>query len=174
MDRLVSIPIRVLAVRYNNKVAMQEGNLMTERSLSELKQLVLNLVQEIPFLKLLILFGSRATGQNHEDSDYDFALIYDREIYQDWKRKGASWFSLYSIFENIFELPNEAVDIVDLDRCSTILAHEIADNGKLLYEKRSGEYDEFLKRSLMSHEQTKKMRQEQRQNIERKLQALGV
>lgn len=144
------------------------------RSLSELKQLVPNLVQEIPFLKLLILFGSRATGQNHEDSDYDFALICDPEIYQDWKRKGGSWFGLYSIFENIFELPNEAVDLVDLNRCSEILAHVIACDGKLLYEKRSGEYDEFLKRSLMSHEQTKKIRQEQRQSLERKLQVLGV
>ena len=144
------------------------------RSMSELKQLVLNLVQEIPFLKLLILFGSRATGQNHEDSDYDFALICDPEIYQDWKKKGKSWFSLYSTFENIFKLPNEAVDIVDLNRCSEILAHVIASDGKLLYEKRSGEYDEFLKRSLMSIEQTKKMRQAQRQNLEHKLQALGV
>jgi hypothetical protein len=43
-----------------------------------------------------------------------------------------------------------------------------------LYEKRSGEYDEFLKRSLMSIEQTKKMRQAQCQNLEHKLQALGV
>ncbi|MBD2150014.1 nucleotidyltransferase domain-containing protein [Pseudanabaena sp. FACHB-1277] len=146
----------------------------TSGSLSELKQLVPNLVQEIPFLKLLILFGSRATGQNHEDSDYDFALICDQQIYQDWKKKGKSWFSLYSIFENVFDLPNETVDIVDLDRCSPILAHEIACDGKLLYEKRSGEYDEFLKRSLMSHEQTGKMRQEQRQNLERKLQVLGV
>jgi uncharacterized protein len=144
------------------------------RSLSELKQLVPNLVQEIPFLKLLILFGSRATGQNHEDSDYDFALIYDREIYRNWKTKGASWFSLYSIFEDIFELPNEAVDIVDLNRCSEILAHVIACDGKLLYEKQMGEYDDFIQRSLMSHEQTEKMRQEQRQSLERKLQVLGV
>jgi hypothetical protein len=151
-----------------------EDNLMSGRSLSELKQLVSNLVQEIPFLKLLILFGSRATGENHEDSDYDFALIYDRSLYQEWKHKGKSWFSLYSIFENIFELPNEAVDIVDLDRCSAILAHVIACDGKLLYEKQSGEYDKFLKRSLMSHEQTNKMRQEQLQNLERKLQVLGV
>ncbi len=146
----------------------------TNRSLPELKQLAPNLVQEIPFLKLLILFGSRATGQNNEDSDYDFALICDQEIYQDWKKKGKSWFSLYSIFENIFELPNEAIDIVDLNRCSEILAHVIAYDGKLLYEKRSGEYDEFLKRSLMSIEQTKKMRQAQCQNLEHKLQALGV
>ncbi len=143
-------------------------------SLVDLLKQVPTLAQEIPFLKLLILFGSRATGENHENSDYDFALFYDREIYQDWKRKGKSWFSLYSIFENIFELPNEAVDIVDLNRCSEILAHVIACDGKLLYENQEGEYEEFLKRSLMSHEQTKKMRQEQRQNLERKLQALGV
>jgi uncharacterized protein len=144
------------------------------RSLSELKQLVPNLVQEIPFLKLLILFGSRATGQNHEDSDYDFALIYDQEIYQDWKSKGASWFSLYSIFENIFELPNEAVDIVDLDRCSARLAHEIANNGKLLYENQSGEYDAFISRSLISRENIKKIYQEQRQKIDNELQVLGA
>jgi predicted nucleotidyltransferase len=143
-------------------------------SLSELKQLVPNLVQEIPFLKLLILFGSRATGQNHEDSDYDFALICDQQIYQDWKKKGKSWFSLYSIFENIFELPNEAVDIVDLDRCSPILAHEIANNGKPLYEKQAGEYDAFISRCLISRENIKNLYQEQRQNINKKLQVLGA
>jgi predicted nucleotidyltransferase len=143
-------------------------------SLSELKQLVPNLVQEIPFLKLLILFGSRATGQNHEDSDYDFALICDQQIYQDWKKKGKSWFSLYSIFENIFELPNESVDIVDLNRCSPILAHEIANNGKPLYEKQAGEYDAFISRSLISRENIKKIYQEQRQNINKKLQVLGA
>lgn len=144
------------------------------RSLSELKQLVPNLVQEIPFLKLLILFGSRATGQNHEDSDYDFALICDRQIYQDWKKKGKSWFSLYSIFENVFDLPNETVDIVDLDRCSPILAHEIANNGKPLYEKQAGEYNAFISRSLISRENIKKIHHEQRRNIDKKLQVLGV
>jgi uncharacterized protein len=146
----------------------------TSRSLSELKQLAPNLVQEIPFLKLLILFGSRATGQNHEDSDYDFALICDRQIYQDWKKKGKSWFSLYSIFENVFELPNETVDIVDLDRCSPILAHEIANNGKPLYERQAGEYDAFISRSLISRENIKNLYQEQRQSIDKKLQVLGV
>ncbi|MEI6331483.1 MAG: nucleotidyltransferase domain-containing protein [Pseudanabaena sp. ELA645] len=146
----------------------------TNRSLPELKQLAPNLVQEIPFLKLLILFGSRATGQNNEDSDYDFALICDQEIYQDWKKKGKSWFSLYSIFENIFELPNEAIDIVDLNRCSPILAHEIANNGKPLYEKQAGEYDAFISRSLISRENIKKIYQEQRQNINKKLQVLGA
>lgn len=146
----------------------------SNRSLSELKQLTSNLVEEIPFLKLLILFGSRSTEQNYEDSDYDFALICDQEIYQDWKRKGKSWFSLYSIFENIFELPNEAVDIVDLDRCSAILAHEIANNGKLLYEKQAGEYDAFIRRSLISRENIKNLYQEQRQNINKKLQVLGA
>lgn len=147
---------------------------MNSRSLFKLKQLVPNLVQEIPFLKLLVLFGSRAIGQNSEDSDYDFALICDRQIYQDWKKKGKSWFSLYSIFENIFELPNEAVDIVDLDRCSPILAHEIANNGKPLYEKQAGEYDAFINRSLISKENIKNLYQEQRQNINKKLQVLGA
>ena len=146
----------------------------TSRSLAELKQLTSNLVEEIPFLKLLILFGSRSTGQNYEDSDYDFALICDRQIYQDWKKKGKSWFSLYSIFENIFELPNEAVDIVDLDRCSPILAHEIANNGKPLYEKQAGEYDAFISRCLISRENIKNLYQEQRQNINKKLQVLGA
>jgi predicted nucleotidyltransferase len=146
----------------------------TSGSLSELKQLVPNLVQEIPFLKLLILFGSRATGQNHEDSDYDFALICDQQIYQDWKKKGKPWFSLYSIFENVFDLPNETVDIVNLDRCSPILAHEIANNGKPLYEKQAGEYDAFIGRSLISRENIKNLYQEQRQNINKKLQVLGA
>lgn len=143
-------------------------------SLLTLRKIAPDLAQKLPFLRLLILFGSRATEQTHEDSDYDFALIYDPEIYRDWKKNGGSWFSLYSVFENTFGIPNESVDIVDLSRCSAILAHEIASDGKLLFEERSGEYNDFIKRSLISIENMKKIRQEQRQILDRKLQVLGV
>ena len=151
------------------------NNMTTTNSLLlQLQKLAPDLARQLPFLRLLILFGSRATEQIHEDSDYDFALIYDPEIYRDWKKNGGSWFSLYSVFENTFGIPNESVDIVDLSRCSAILAHEIASDGKLLFEERSGEYNDFIKRSLISIENMKKIRQEQRQILDRKLQVLGV
>jgi hypothetical protein len=54
------------------------------------------------------------------------------------------------------------------------LAHEIANNGKPLYEKQAGEYDAFISRSLISRENIKKIYQEQRQNINKKLQVLGA
>jgi hypothetical protein len=54
------------------------------------------------------------------------------------------------------------------------LAHEIANNGKPLYEKQAGEYDAFISRCLISRENIKNLYQEQRQNINKKLQVLGA
>jgi uncharacterized protein len=138
------------------------------------KDFALQIPEQLPYLKMLILFGSRAKGKANEDSDYDFAILYDREMYEASKRNGLSWFSLYSKLENIFGLPNEKADIVDLNKCSEIFAHIIARDGKLIYEKESGEYDAFIKRSLKTPEEIKEIRREEREKLGIELQRLRV
>lgn len=144
------------------------------KTLSDLKINTEKFTERIPYLRLLILFGSRAKGKAHEDSDYDFALLYDREMYEVSKRNGLSWFSLYSKLEDIFGLPSGKVDIVDLNKCSEIFAHIIARDGKLIYERESGEYDAFIKRSLKTPDEVKKIRREEREKLRIELQRLRV
>ncbi len=45
-------------------------------SIENLHQLVQNNLQAISHIKLLILFGSRISGNVHAKSDWDFAVIY--------------------------------------------------------------------------------------------------
>lgn len=48
---------------------------MSTPTLEELEKLARQLPEKIPYLKLLILFGSRATGKTHAQSDWDFAVL---------------------------------------------------------------------------------------------------
>jgi len=53
---------------------------LTEQIISELKA---ELKEKYPDFRGIYLFGSRARGGNHKDSDYDIAIVFDREI--DWR-----------------------------------------------------------------------------------------
>lgn len=48
-------------------------------TLEEIKVLSPKLPEKIPYLKMLVLFGSRARGDIHANSDWDFAALYDEE-----------------------------------------------------------------------------------------------
>jgi uncharacterized protein len=54
----------------------------TEKIINELKA---ELKAKYPDFKGIYLFGSRARGDYHEDSDYDLAIIFDKEL--DWRFK---------------------------------------------------------------------------------------
>jgi predicted nucleotidyltransferase len=140
------------------------------RSLSELKQLVPNLTitslrdsavqirEKVPYLKMLVLFGSRARGDYREDSDYDFAALYDEEMRHaiaDSKKRGL--LNIYSHLTNIFDLPTELVEVVRLNECSPLLANVVARDGLLIYEKEFGEYEKFRLESIMSDQEVKQM-----------------
>ena len=45
----------------------------TELSLANLRQRALLIGDRLPYLKFLVLFGSRARGDAYERSDWDFA-----------------------------------------------------------------------------------------------------
>ena len=46
-------------------------------TIAELRELSLQLLKKIPYLKMLVLFGSRSTGNINANSDWDFAVLYD-------------------------------------------------------------------------------------------------
>lgn len=151
---------------------------MNSRSLSELKQFVPNLTitslrdaaaqirEQVPYLKMLVLFGSRARGDYREDSDYDFATLYDEEMRHaiaDSKKRGL--LNIYSHLTNIFDLPTELVEVVRLNECSKSIAHVVSRDGLLIYEKEVGEFERFREQSLMSVEDFKKHQNQQIQDL---------
>mgnify|MGYP001585179975 CR=1 FL=1 len=86
-------------------------------------------------LKLLVLFGSQATGHTHKKSDVDVGYLADREI--DYRENYDITLKLARIFQN----PD--VEFVNLDNVSPVLKKQVADQGIVLFESKKGIFDEF-------------------------------
>lgn len=130
---------------------------------------------KIPYLKMLVLFGSRARGDNQENSDWDFAVLYDEELREPILKQNAwRWLEAFHILGEIFGLNDDNMDIVELNRCSPLIAHYVARDGKVIYEQTLGEFENFQRYHLMSDAELKQMRRDLRQKLERSLQRKGV
>ena len=78
-------------------------------------------------LRVLVLFGSRARGEAHAASDWDFGYVADdgydpRDLLADM----------------VACLGTERVDLVDLRRASGLLRFRAARDGLLIFERRPG------------------------------------
>lgn len=137
-------------------------------TLEELTVLSQKLPEKIPYLKMLIIFGSRARGDTHSKSDWDFAALYDEEIRdKSCKDRGFAWFEVPGIIEEVFSINSDNIDIVELNRSSPLIAHFVARDGKLIYEKKSGEFENFKHKSLMNDLEMKELENNLRQRIDK-------
>jgi uncharacterized protein len=85
------------------------------------------------------------------------------------KKNSWGWLRGWSIIQRELDLPDDDIDVVDLSKCSNLLAHAIARDGKLLYEKEPGEFEQFRQRALMSGAELKAIRDEQKAFIKQGL-----
>lgn len=127
-----------------------------------------------PNLKLLILFGSRARGEQDPTSDWDFAFLAEPVPVAERKPFWFSGFELLNTLSHLLQISEEKIDIVDLDHCSDLLAHVVARDGQLIYEKTPGEFARFQYSALKSKAELSEFRQSQRQKILQALQQWGV
>ena len=86
-------------------------------------------------LKLVIVFGSFASGKNNEDSDLDIAVLGSKNIFFEDK------ISLNNEFSSIL---NKNVDLSVLNTANPLLLFEVSRNSILLY----GSHEEFAKFKL--------------------------
>lgn len=144
-------------------------------TISELQELSLKLPEKIPYLEMLVLFGSRATGNTNAKSDWDFAVLYDEEQREVYVKDNVSrWFELPMQIGQLLKINSDLIDIVELNHCSELIAHFIARDGILMFEKYSGQFEEFRLTSLKSKSELKKFREEQHKIIEIELNKWGV
>lgn len=140
---------------------------MKNQSLIDLEMLTSQLPNKIPYLKMLVLFGSRATGKTHAKSDWDFATLYDED-----KRKACigerafAWFEVPQKLGEFFEINSDEIDVVELNRCSSLIAHFVARDGNLLYESEPGAFEKFQQNALMSDLELKQTEGELRNQVE--------
>ncbi|MFM2432859.1 MAG: hypothetical protein RLZZ511_4073 [Cyanobacteriota bacterium] len=87
---------------------------MELQSIDDVKAKIPELLEQVPYLRLLVLFGSRARGDNQPSSDWDFAMLFDEDLRQQYEVGGGwnccrSWFNyllnrLFPTFSWIFVL----------------------------------------------------------------------
>jgi uncharacterized protein len=144
-------------------------------TIAELQELSLQLPEKIPYLKMLVLFGSRATGNIQENSDWDLAVLCDEEKLQNYIRNHV-WglFELPMLLGEVLNINSDQIDVVELNHCSRLIAHFIARDGQILYEQQATEFEQFKNRALLSNSEIKNMEYAKRRNIEDFLHKWGV
>ncbi len=136
-------------------------------TIAELQELALQIPERIPYIKILILFGSRATGNTNAKSDWDFAVLYDEEQREAYVKDNAfRLFELPMQIGTLFNINSDHIDIVELNHCSELIAHFIARDGIMIFEKFPGQFEEFRLKSLKSKSELKQFREKQHKIIE--------
>jgi uncharacterized protein len=136
-------------------------------TIAELQELSSQIPEKIPYLKMLVLFGSRATGNTNANSDWDFAVLWDEEKYNSYiEEHPLALFELPMLIGELFKINSDKIDIVQLNQSSWLIAHFVARDGICLFEKYPVEFDNFRSNSLKTESELKKFRQEQHRIIE--------
>lgn len=89
-------------------------------------------VARLPGLRLLVLHGSRARGDAHDGSDWDFAYVANRALDPERLRVLL-----------LDHLRTDAVDLADLERSGALLRYRVARDGLLSYEAEGGFFEAF-------------------------------
>jgi predicted nucleotidyltransferase len=89
-------------------------------------------VAGIPGLTLLVLFGSRARGDNQPSSDWDFGYVASRGFDPD-----------RLLAALVDALNSDRVDLVDLRRAGAQLRYRAARDGRVVAETANGEFARF-------------------------------
>jgi len=110
-------------------------------------------------VKLIILFGSKASGFSGRNSDVDVAVLADRPLSLSDKT-----FLIEDLIKKI-ETTEDKIDLIDLWQAPPLLQNEIAQSGKLLI---GSEFD-FLRFKVLAwkrYQDTKKLRRAREENLE--------
>jgi hypothetical protein len=88
--------------------------------------------EHFPQLSLLVLHGSRARGDSHAGSDWDFAYLAGPEL---------DALSLRAAL--VRTLGTDRVDIADLARAGGVLRYAVASEGQPTFERTPGAFERF-------------------------------
>jgi predicted nucleotidyltransferase len=156
--------------------------------LAQLTAASIQIAERHPDLKLLILFGSRARGDHTPSSDWDIAFLSTLD-----SEPSAAWFPGVDLLETLStqgHIPSDSraerlrqrLDLIDLSTCSDILAHFVAQEGQLIYERDPGEFERFQQRfscreaapTLKTPAELQQFRQTQREKVLQALERWGA
>lgn len=143
--------------------------------ISDIQFAIPEILEQVPYLKLLVLFGSRARGHHSPSSDWDFALLFDEELRQQYE-VGGGWncYRSWSVLQQVLGLGDDEIDWVDLKSASELLAHAIARDGVVIYESEPEIFSKFRQANLKTDIELKAINREIRDEINRRLKEWGL
>ncbi len=146
-----------------------------DSSIADIQAAIPQILEQVPYLKLLVLFGSRARGDHFPSSDWDFALLFDEALRQHYEPGGGlRCYRSWGVLQQILDLGDNEMDWIDLKDASDVLAHAIAAEGKVVYEKTAGEFEAFRRGALKTTAELKQIYHKERGELELELQKWGV
>jgi uncharacterized protein len=89
-----------------------------------MEQTIINILSEKVSPLFIILFGSAVKGNTHKDSDVDIAFFSNRQLDK---------FEIFMIAQEIASKLNRDVDLIDLNKASTVFQAQIIHTGKVIY-----------------------------------------
>ena len=132
-------------------------------NVAELANGIPQILEAAPYITLLVLFGSRSKGTADADSDWDFAFLCDEEQRKHYEKGGWDAYRLWGILQKTYGLLDGQLDVVEMTNCSELVAHHIAKDGKILYERHPGIFNAFCEKSLISDADLREKRKQIRQ-----------
>jgi uncharacterized protein (DUF433 family)/predicted nucleotidyltransferase len=130
-----------------------------EPSWEDLAAAIPAILEQAPYIQLLVLFGSRARGTARQSSDWDFAFLCDEKQRKLYENDGFSFLRIWGILQSIYHLEDNQIDVVEMKDCSDLLAHCIAKEGKVLYESSPDIFEIFKKNKIKTPEELRSDRQ---------------
>jgi predicted nucleotidyltransferase len=105
--------------------------------MEEIQQTIKELLSSEESIRLCILYGSAASGRLHKESDIDIALAGDVQFSRE---------HLADLQLALSSRPGYEVDIADMKNLEGLILSEILRKGKVLIEKDTILYAEFIKK----------------------------
>lgn len=114
-------------------------------------------------LRLVLLFGSVASGKEYQESDIDLGFLFDRRI------------DILALTNKVIQLlRTDKVDVIDLSRASPLLKYSAIRQGKVLFEQKPGLFNIFQSLTFRIYVDTKKLRDAQERAIQNFLGERGL
>lgn len=111
--------------------------------------------------RLVILFGSRASGHARPDSDWDLGVL--------WAEAPPP-----SLDAELEQRLGGRVDLIDLRRAPPLLLMACVRHGQVLFDATGSEFARFASLALRRYEDTKKLRRLQEASLQAFLAARGL
>ena len=126
---------------------------MTKFNIGEIKDRLTPLFNE-EGLRLVLLFGSVASGKEYQESDIDLGFLFDRPI------------DILGLTNRAIQLlRTDRVDVIDLSRASPLLKYSAVRQGKVLFEQTPSLFNIFQSLTIRIYVDTKKLRDAQEKAI---------